>query len=73
MSKQTIIDEVELVDELEPSEAFAGLVARVGDRAGVGTLGLGAIDGLVRKRAANGGKIDEAAPADAPKGAPAAG
>jgi hypothetical protein len=54
MTEQTIIYEGELSrTDLEPSDAFAGLVSRVGRRAGVGTLGLGAIEQLVRERASN--------------------
>ncbi len=42
--EQTFIDEAELGDVgLEPSERFARLLKRVGERTGVGALGLDAI------------------------------
>ncbi len=49
--QQTIIDEATLAEDLEPSEEFAGLVARVGNQAGVGNLSLGAVRKIVRDRA----------------------
>jgi hypothetical protein len=75
MTEPTIIYEGELSPtDLEPSDAFAGLVSRVGRRAGVGTLGLGAIKQLVRERADNNPKpptpVDEQA---VPGGSVAAG
>jgi len=52
MAKNTPIDESKLPpDELEPSTEFAQLVKRVGDRADLGSFGLGAIRQLVRERA----------------------
>lgn len=38
--------------DLEPSDEFARLLARQGDRIGIGKLGLGAIRTLVQERAA---------------------
>jgi hypothetical protein len=52
MTEQTIIYEAELSPaDLEPSPAFARLVGRVGRRAGIGTLGIGAMQELIRERA----------------------
>jgi hypothetical protein len=54
-SDQRVIIEAELApDELEPSETFARLVKRVGDRATLGALGLDAMEQAVRKRASGG-------------------
>jgi hypothetical protein len=72
MSEETIIDEAELTGDLEPSEAFAALVARVGGQAGVGKLGIAAFDELVHERA-SGKTIAEAPGEDATEGVGTAG
>jgi len=50
--KQEVIDEDDLVEDVEPSETFAGLIARVGGEIGVGSLGVTALRDLVRQRTA---------------------
>jgi hypothetical protein len=50
--RQIIINEADLdQDSLRPTETFARLVKQVGDQAQLGTLGLGAIEKVVRNRA----------------------
>lgn len=47
-----VIEESELnVADVEPSERFARLLKRIGDRTSVGSLGLGSIRTSVRERA----------------------
>jgi hypothetical protein len=54
-NEQIVINESELGRaDLDPSEKFARLVKRVGDRATLGTLGLSAIEDVVRERASKG-------------------
>ena len=55
-AEHTVIEESDLAgDGLAPSETFARLIKRVGNRAAVGALGLSAIQDLVVKRAGTAG------------------
>lgn len=66
--QQEAIDEAELVDDLEPSEAFAELIGRVGNQVGVGSLSLGAVRTVVQERA---GMVDASAAETSPCAPPA--
>jgi hypothetical protein len=60
--KLKILDEVELVDDLQPSGDFADLIDRIGSEVGIGNLGMPAFQGLVKERAKLAHEAGEAAP-----------